>query len=45
MNANTLTAFVKEQMALNNPENPTLPEWMKDLVSTFEETVVGTRKA
>ena len=45
VNANTLTAFVKEQMALNNPENPTLPEWMKDLVSTFEETVVGTRKA
>ena len=23
VNANTLTAFVKEQMALNNPENPT----------------------
>jgi hypothetical protein len=42
VNANSLTAFVKEQMAENNDQ---LPEWLNGLVNVFEKTTVGVRKA
>lgn len=41
VNANTLASFVKEQMAQNEDE---LPEWLSDVVSTFEKITVGIRK-
>ena len=41
VNANTLASFVKEQMALNGDE---VPEWLRDVVSTYEKTTVGVRK-
>lgn len=42
VNANSLSAFVKEQMAENND---VLPGWLKGLVNVFEKTTVGVRKA
>ena len=42
VNANSLSAFVKEQMAENND---TLPDWLNGLVNVFEKTTVGVRKA
>ena len=42
VNANSLSAFVKEQMAENGD---TLPEWLDGLVKVFEKTTVGVRKA
>ena len=42
VNANSLTASVKEQMAENNDQ---LPEWLNGLVNVFEKTTVGVRKA
>lgn len=42
VNANSLSAFVKEQIAENND---TLPVWMTGLVNVFEKTTVGVRKA
>lgn len=41
VNANTLASFVKEQMAANED---VLPEWLSDVVSTFEKVNVGVRK-
>jgi hypothetical protein len=40
INANTLTAFVKEQIAAEGA----LPKWMEGLVTTFYEPGIGTRK-
>ena len=37
-----LSAFVKEQIAENGDA---LPEWLDGLVSVFEKTSVGVRKA
>jgi hypothetical protein len=42
VNANSLSAFVKEQMSENNDQ---LPEWLNGLVNVFEKTTVGVRKA
>ena len=41
INANTLASFVKEQMAANED---VLPEWLADVVSTFEKVSDGVRK-
>lgn len=42
VNANTLSSFVKEQTAENGD---VLPEWLEGLVTVFEKTTVGVRKA
>ncbi len=42
VNANSLSAFVKEQIAENGDA---LPEWLTGLVNVFEKTTVGVRKA
>ena len=42
VNANSLSAFVKEQMAENDDA---LPEWLDGLVKVYEKTTVGVRKA
>ena len=42
VNANSLSAFVKEQIA-ENEDN--LPEWLDGLVNVFEKTTVGVRKS
>lgn len=42
VNANSLSAFVKEQTAENGD---VLPEWLKGLVNVFEKTTVGIRSA
>jgi chromosome segregation ATPase len=42
VNANSLSAFVKEQIAENDE---TLPSWLEGLVNVFEKTTVGVRKA
>jgi len=42
VNANSLSSFVKEQIAENGD---VLPEWLSGLVSIFEKTTVGVRKA
>lgn len=41
VNANSLSAFVKEQIAENGDE---LPGWLNGLVNVFEKTSVGVRK-
>lgn len=41
VNANTLASFVKEQMAVNDDE---VPEWLSEVVNTFEKVSVGIRK-
>lgn len=41
VNANTLSSFVKEQMALNNDE---VPAWLTEVINTFEKTSVDIRK-
>lgn len=41
VNANTLASFVKEQMSENDDE---IPEWLSDVVTTFEKVSVGVRK-
>ncbi len=41
VNANSLSAFVKEQME----EHDALPDWLDGLVSVFEKTTVRVRKA
>lgn len=41
VNANTLASFVKEQIAVNEDM---IPEWLSDVVSTFEKVSVGVRK-
>lgn len=40
-NANTLASFVKEQMAENGDE---IPDWLSEVVSTYEKVSVGVRK-
>ena len=42
VNANSLSAFVKEQIEANDD---TLPEWLNGLISMFDKTTVGVRKA
>lgn len=42
VNANSLSAFVKEQTAENED---ILPSWLDGLVTVFEKTTVGVRKA
>ena len=42
VNANNLSAFVREQMEENADA---LPDWLDGLVSVFEKTTVGVRKA
>lgn len=42
VNANSLSAFVKEQTTENQDA---LPEWLTGLVTVFEKTTVGVRKA
>jgi hypothetical protein len=42
VNANSLSAFVKEQTAENED---ILPSWLDGLVYVFEKTTVGVRKA
>ena len=42
VNANSLSAFVKEQTTENGDA---LPQWLDGLVSVFEKTTVGVRKA
>ena len=41
VNANTLSSFVKEQMAENDEE---VPAWLAEKISTFEKVSVGIRK-
>lgn len=41
VNANTLASFCREQMEANGDE---LPEWLKDVVNTYEKVTVGIRK-
>ncbi|PKM38653.1 MAG: hypothetical protein CVV04_14390 [Firmicutes bacterium HGW-Firmicutes-9] len=42
INANSLSAFVKEQTMENGD---ILPQWLDGLVTVFEKTTVGVRKA
>ena len=42
VNANSLSAFVKEQIAENGDA---LPSWLSGLVNVFEETSVSLRKS
>lgn len=42
VNANSLSAFVKEQIAENGDE---LPGWLDGLVRVYERTTVGVRNA
>jgi len=42
VNANSLSATVKEMMSENND---LLPDWLEGLVNVFEKTSVGVRKA
>ena len=42
VNANSLSAFVKEQTTENGDN---LPQWLDGLVTGFEKTTVGVRKA
>lgn len=42
VNANSLSAFVKEQIVENED---LLPEWLDGLVNVFEKTTVGVRKS
>lgn len=42
VNANSLSAFVKEQTTENGD---VLPQWLDGLVTVFEKTTVGVRKA
>ena len=42
VNANSLSAFVKEQIEANKDA---LPEWLDGLINVFDKTTVGVRKA
>jgi len=42
VNANSLSAFVQEQRAENDDA---LPEWLNGLVTLFEKSTVGVRRA
>lgn len=41
VNANTLSSFVKEQISANDD---VIPEWLSEVVSTYEKITVGIRK-
>ncbi len=41
VNANTLASFVKEQIAENGDE---IPDWLSEVVNTYEKVSVGVRK-
>ncbi len=41
INANSLSSFVKEQIAENNES---LPSWLEGLVNVFERNTVGVRR-
>ena len=43
VNANTLSSFIKEQRDLNDCED--VPEYLKDIVQTFEKISVGIKKS
>lgn len=48
VNANSLSAFVKEQITENAGSpggSDSLPAWLSGLVNVFEKTTVGVRKA
>ena len=47
VNANSLSSFVKEQMEENagSSGGDTLPDWLTGLVSVFDKTTVGVKKA
>lgn len=42
VNANSLSAFVKEQMADNDD---ILPDWLEGKVNVFDKVTVGIRKS
>ncbi len=42
VNANSLSAFVNEQISENDDA---IPDWLNGLVNVFEKTTVGVRKA
>lgn len=42
VNSNSLSAFVREQIAENDNR---LPDWLDGLVNVFDKTTVGVRKA
>ena len=42
VNANSLSSFVKEQIAENDN---LLPSWLEELVNVYEKNTVGVRKA
>ena len=42
VNANSLSAFVKEQIENNEDE---LPDWLEGLVNVYEQTKIGVRKS
>lgn len=42
VNANSLSAFIREQMSENDEM---LPAWLEGRVNVFEKTIVGVRKA
>lgn len=44
VNANTLASFCKEQIAASG-EAEQIPQWLSDVVSTFDKVTVGIRKA
>lgn len=41
VNARTLSSFVKEQKEANEDK---IPQWLADVISTYEKTTVGVRK-
>lgn len=43
VNANSLSAFVKEQMEESGTDN--LPYWLEDLVNVYQQNTVSMRKA
>ncbi len=48
VNANSLSSFVKEQIeenARSSGGGDTLPDWLTGLVSVFDKTTVGVKKA
>ncbi len=42
VNANTLASFIKEQQETTGED---VPDWLRDIVNTFEKVSVGIRKS
>lgn len=42
VNANSLSAFIREQMEENNDQ---LPEWLEGLVNVYEKNTIGIRRS